>query len=315
MRKTTHTLLAVILVVVMACGIFGGQVSYADEVQPGTEVQPEGGEVQPEGDEVQPEAEVQQGTEVLMETETQTEPEPEQPKVTGRWKKTKNYYYYYRNGKKLTGIKKIGKRKYYFSKKGVQRTGWRKVKGNYYFFRNVNGKGGYMVKGKKVNGIVLRRTGKAFVKKARSKEKVELMVKCAKMMDTVTKPRQARKTKLKIAFQYAKTHFPRRNIHDWRNTADWDIYYASYIINHRGGDCFCQGAFFAYLANAVGYTNVKAVSSGGHGWAMVNGEIYDPNWSFIIGDAKCYAVPTSLSGTGGRPNWAGAGIYKKDLRK
>ena len=250
MRKTTHTLLAVILVVVMACGIFGGQVSYADEVQPGTEVQPEGGEVQPEGDEVQPEAEVQQGTEVLMEDETQTEPEPEQPKVTGRWKKTKNYYYYYRN-----------------------------------------------------------------VKKARSKEKVELMVKCAKMMDTVTKPRQARKTKLKIAFQYAKTHFPRRNIHDWRNTADWDIYYASYIINHRGGDCFCQGAFFAYLANAVGYTNVKAVSSGGHGWAMVNGEIYDPNWSFIIGDAKCYAVPTSLSGTGGRPNWAGAGIYKKDLRK
>ena len=46
----------------------------------------------------------------------------------------------------------------------------------------------------------------------------------------------------------------------------------------RRGDCFGFGCAVAYLADAVGYTSY-AVSSGGHGWAEVNGRVYDANWA------------------------------------
>ena len=235
--------------------------------------------------------------------------------TTGQWKASGNYYYYYQDGIKLTGVRQIGANTYYFSQAGKQITGWRKIGGDYYFFNIANGAGGFMVKNKKVNGIRLGADGKAGLSKKRARNKVKLMAKCATLMDKVTKPGQSKAKKLKIAFKFAKKHFPRKNIHRWKKSKTWDIYYAQYIINHRAGDCYCQGALMAYLANAVGYTNVIACSSGRHGWAMIDNKVYDPNWSFIIGDKKCYAVKRSQSGKGGRPPWFAAAVYKKDLRK
>ena len=45
------------------------------------------------------------------------------------------------------------------------------------------------------------------------------------------------------------------------------------------GNCYAYGAAFAFLANAAGYTDVYAIYSGGHGWAEIDGLIYDPEWS------------------------------------
>ena len=33
------------------------------------------------------------------------------------------------------------------------------------------------------------------------------------------------------------------------------------------------------MAKAIGYTESYACNSGGHGWAEINGKIYDPEWS------------------------------------
>ena len=55
--------------------------------------------------------------------------------------------------------------------------------------------------------------------------------------------------------------------------------YANDIFVYGKGDCYSYGAAFAYVGRAIGYTESYAVNSGGHGWAEINGLIYDPEWS------------------------------------
>ena len=58
------------------------------------------------------------------------------------------------------------------------------------------------------------------------------------------------------------------------------------------GDCYSYGAAFAFMAKAIGYTNVYACNSGGHGWAEVDGKVYDPEWS------RHHSSPGSYYGVG-----------------
>ena len=80
----------------------------------------------------------------------------------------------------------------------------------------------------------------------------------------------------------------------------------------------------SYLGIEFGSTRIKGVvidgdgnvlASGGHGWAQIDNKVYDPNWSFIIGDRLCYAVTRAQSGKGRRQPWFACSKYKKDLRK
>lgn len=240
---------------------------------------------------------------------------PAQAASTGTWKKVNNYFYYYQDGQKLTGLQQIGNSTYYFSDSGAQITGWRKLGSDYYYFKIANCEAGCMVKNKKVNGIKLDANGKAKLNSKRSKRKVKVMVRCAKLMDNAVRPGQTKAKKLKSAYKYLKKHFRKKAIHGWKYSKNWDLYYAEYMLNHKAGDCYCHGALFAYFANAIGCSKVVAVSSGSHGWAKVDNKVYDPSWSYAIGDKRCYAVKRSLSGKGGRPPWFAAESYKKDLRK
>lgn len=234
-------------------------------------------------------------------------------KYKSQWQNAKGKYYYWNEeGVKAKGLQEIDGKYYYFDEKGIQRTGWRQIKGSYYYFKNSNGKKGYMVTGAAVNGVKLKKNGKASLTR-RSLRKLKIMVKCASIMDSLTNANQTKAQKLKIAFEYAKSHYGAVNIGSFNGSGDWDMYYAERMLNYGRGDCYCYGAVFGYLANAVGYTGVNVVSSGGHGWTEIGGRYYDPNWARVIGSSKCYAVSKALSGTSGRPNWAGNGIYKKNL--
>ena len=44
------------------------------------------------------------------------------------------------------------------------------------------------------------------------------------------------------------------------------------------------------MAKGIGYTNVYGCNSGGHGWAEVNGLVYDPEWSMHNFDYSYYAM-------------------------
>ena len=238
-------------------------------------------------------------------------------KATSRKKKQgwvirKGYVYFYTaEGKKLkNGIHEIGRKKYYFDKKGRQRTGWRKVHGHSYFFRYANGKNGYMVTGKKVDGIRLKKNGRAAPQGTRAKRKLPIVVEVQKLADKVGKPTMRKSKILWRCFEYVKSHYGGAIVPELGHSAgDWDLDYVSYMLKHGSGDCYCFGATFAYYANALGFKNVLTVNDDGHGWTEIDGKTYDVNWAKVIGSQKCYAVPASLSGKDGRPNWAAYRTY------
>lgn len=224
-----------------------------------------------------------------------------------------NIYHYNEKGKKDTGLTTINNKTYYFDSKGIQRTGWQKIKNNYYFFQIRKAGAGSMVTSKTVNGISLRKNGRASYNSA-SLRKLKVMVKANEIMQSITNYDMTKAQKLRKCFEKLLT-YRYCNIGSFRSwDPDWDVYYAEQMLFNGRGDCYCGGAAFAYLANAVGYTNVYSISSGGHGWAEVSGKVYDPNWAWVTGKTDIYfGVNYSLSGVGGRPSYRQNRAYVKKV--
>ncbi len=236
---------------------------------------------------------------------------------TGWRKIQKHYYYFYpgsgKKGYMATGLTKIGKRTYYFSEEGIQQLGWQKIDGSYYYFRIANRAKGFMVTGETVNGIVLRESGRAR-KSGTAKEKLKVLVKAQKAAASVTDASMTQKQKLKAVWDYTLTKFSYRGgIREFYESECWDQTYALQIFETKRGNCYAFGAVFAYLANAVGYTKCYAVSSGGHGWAQINGRVYDPTWAQIDTEHSYYALSYRLSGVDGRPDYADKKVYVRRI--
>ena len=218
------------------------------------------------------------------------------------WKIEKQCVFYYKGGKKLTGLRKLNGKYYYFDKKGVQRTGWQKIRGDYYFFRIDSKEKGYMVTSKKVNGVTLKDSGKAKKTKA-SAAKLNVMIKANKIMEKATKPTMKQKEKLRACFDYSMKKFRYRGSPRFKKSKNWEYKYALDMFDRGHGSCYAYGAAFAFLANAVGYTDAYAISSGGHGWAEVKGRVYDPSWEMVDKKHHYFGMSYNLSGKGGRPNY------------
>lgn len=91
--------------------------------------------------------------------------------------------------------------------------------------------------------------------------------------------------KLKACFEHIKSDYvekvPRTPPY---HESDWAVIYANDILVNGAGDCYSYGAAYAYLAKAIGCDEVYACNSGGHGWAEVEGKVYDPEWSLHHSD-------------------------------
>ena len=236
---------------------------------------------------------------------------PQQKLDKGTWKEKKAHIYHYNiNGKKTTGFVTIKGKKYFFDSKGIQRTGWRKIKGSYYFFRIKNKAGGYMVSSKTINGVQLSKSGKAKESSSVIKRKLTLMTAIAKEMDKITNCRMTTLEKMRKGYDYEIRRFTIRGSQTFYYDKNWDVTYAERIHRDGHGACFEFGALYAYYANAAGAKKASAVSSGGHGWAEVNGRVFDPNWEKGTG-RDYFNMDYSLSGVGGRPNYARSRKYVK----
>ena len=201
----------------------------------------------------------------------------------GKWAEKGGYYCYYVKHKRLKGLQKIGKRTYYFDDRGRQLTGWRKISGRYRFFKIVNGKYGYMVTSKNVNGIRLDKKGRAKVTPA-VRKKLDLLVRYQNLADQLVTPSMDKGSKLVRVFKYARDKkyrlYPNPD-----PVGRWDEPLADFFLVSDRVDCTAQAAGFAYLANAVGYTGVS-VRLYKHSHCEIGGRIYDPGFAQKIADSQ-----------------------------
>lgn len=230
------------------------------------------------------------------------------------YSKNGRYYYYDKKGNLSHGTKKIKGKYYYFNSKGRQRNGWIVSKGRYYFFKNEPGKNGYRLSSTTVNGIQLQANGIAVVT-SQNKTKLDLLVKANSLAYQLAPLSVPKDQRLRACFDHIVYNIRYRNLpHKFRTSSDWPEYYADYALNRASGDCYCAGCGFAYLAVAVGCENVWAVSSGGHGWAEINGNAYDPNWARMTGNPNryfCFRPGTPM--TRNDPAYFRSGFYRVRL--
>ncbi len=209
--------------------------------------------------------------------------------------KTKYYY----NGRIANGVITVGKNKYGF-KNGTLKTGFQKINGNKYYF-NSSGilqkncivgskKTGWYYVGKKGiidpeyrNGITYKGKDWNVMKGKATKVSTKsdrTLFRALKIVAKITNKSMSKPTKLKVCYNYVKNSYTELNPRIPHYTGnDWPILYANDMFVDGAGNCFSYAAAFAYMAKAIGYKNVYCCNSGGHGWAEINGLIYDPEWS------------------------------------
>lgn len=100
-----------------------------------------------------------------------------------------------------------------------------------------------------------------------------------RMLEGIVTEGMTREEQLRACFEAVKGS--RENSPRYPHVCDlsWPALYANDIFVDGAGNCFSFAAALAYLAKAVGYEDVYACNSGGHGWAEIDGLIYDPEWA------------------------------------
>ncbi len=230
-------------------------------------------------------------------------------RVTGLKKIGKNYYYFNKKGimqrgwqtfkagksyfgakgVRVTGLKKIGRNRYYFNRKGILQKGTVKVKSTIYY---LNEKGA--LQASKKNGKYYHANGRAM--DGLQSQDFETLQTAKSIAARITTPQMTGEQKLKACFDWviAKPYVTYRV---FGNFAGWPAVYANDHFLRGGGNCHADAAAFAYLAKAVGYKNIYVCvdsdggGGSGHGWAEINGLVYDPLFAEAKNYAANYGVP------------------------
>lgn len=111
-------------------------------------------------------------------------------------------------------------------------------------------------------------------------EKDRTLFRALNLVSRITTPSMTQSEKLRACWKHIRTAYGEHNPRiPHSHGTGWAELYANDIFVDGAGNCFSYGAAFAYMAKAVGYTKCYACNSGGHGWAEVDGLVYDPEWS------------------------------------
>lgn len=99
------------------------------------------------------------------------------------------------------------------------------------------------------------------------------------IVERITNDRMTKEEKLKVCFDHVKRYQERNPRLPHYLGMDWPVIYANDMFDNGIGNCCSYAAAFAYMARAIGYEEVYCCNSGGHGWAEIDGLVYDPEWS------------------------------------
>lgn len=109
---------------------------------------------------------------------------------------------------------------------------------------------------------------------------LETLLRAQAVVAGITNDSMSKEQKLRVCFDYVKSAYTEINprIPHYRGL-DWPVVYANDMFVNGSGNCCSYAAAFAYMAKAIGYDEVYCCNSGGHGWAEIDGLVYDPEWS------------------------------------
>ncbi len=113
-----------------------------------------------------------------------------------------------------------------------------------------------------------------------SPESLATLQRAQAVVASITNDGMTREEKLRVCFDYVKVAYPeiKPRIPHYLGM-DWPVIYANDMFINGAGNCCSYAAAFAYMAKAIGYEEVYCCNSGGHGWAEIDGLVYDPEWS------------------------------------
>ena len=123
------------------------------------------------------------------------------------------------------------------------------------------------------------------------------------LVDKVCSRSMSKSDKLWKMFRYIQNAYTEVNPRIPHYHGDgWEIIYANDMLVNGRGNCISYGAEFAFIAKAIGYDNCYACHSGGHGWAEIEGKVYDPEWGRHVFDHTYFGIdyynnPTSVDYT------------------
>jgi glucan-binding YG repeat protein len=205
------------------------------------------------------------------------------------------YYYFKASGEVVTGTKKIDKKWYFFNKKGVRQSKTVKEDGVTYY---INSKG--CLEAYKDGKNYYKPNGKEMTKY--EKDDYTTLQTARSIVSEITTSKMTKKQKLKVCFAWVmkKPYVMRRK---FTGAKGWPALYANDHFKRGGGDCHADASALAYLARAIGYTDVYVCIDANdyriarsHSWAQINGYVYDPlfaqskSYSKYYGAIKKYAM-------------------------
>ena len=116
------------------------------------------------------------------------------------------------------------------------------------------------------------------------------LVRAHQLVAKITNNSMKKKKKLRVCYDYfLKNYFDVRPRTPHYSGQGWHIIYANDIFNNKKGNCYSYASAFAFTAKAIGYDNVYAAHGAQHGWAEINGLVYDPGWEKYHKDS-CFGI-------------------------
>ena len=112
-----------------------------------------------------------------------------------------------------------------------------------------------------------------------STAKDQTLHRALKLVSKLTTANMTKAQKLRKCFDYLQTQTSESNprVPHYRGM-DWPVVYANDIFTTGTGNCFSYAASLGFMAKAIGYEDVYACNSGGHGWTEIGGLVYDSEW-------------------------------------
>ena len=192
------------------------------------------------------------------------------------WSDSKGCWYYYRDGKKLTGLHKIDGRRYIFKESGRLYDRDFERNGVTYYLRH----GQLSIMGFKMNGKYYYDTMKPMT--SADSYDFDTLIWARSINNSISGKNDSDGTKLWNAFKWVvnQSYAIHQNFNPYEE--NWVAKYARYHFSGSGGDCHSDGAAFAYLAAEIGYDADTCIDSWGtgyapsHCWTMIGNAVYDP---------------------------------------